>query len=415
MPPEPKKPIEELLEASAQARRAAFGADPKMPNPMRARLHDEVARMAREDDSEPRSRWIGIWWPRIAIGAAMAALVIGAPIMWWQSRQSTGDSFRLAMERTVASKAINEPALPSLPAQAAPEAQPELDKTLADSASTIAAGESSNAASDATKSLDLAREAEGDSSALKKFAEVAIASPPQPAGTESLGANEKSRAELRARLLAEQKGHLASGASKVDQAPAAPKTSEEFAKETSRPVIADSGLLGQKQKTENFRQQFSQTSANEVFRRDVKLQQAANVLNNFQVEQDGRQIRVVDADGSTYSGKIERLSQNDTRNLSKEKQNYAARSARTAAAAATKDADGSTGDEFYFHATGYSGSLKKSLIFEGNYIVTASPRQKASDDLTSKKGEEMQARIVGTAKIHGEPPVPVDAVSVSAK
>jgi hypothetical protein len=65
--------------------------------------------------------------------------------------------------------------------------------------------------------------------------------------------------------------------------------------------------------------------------------------------------------------------------------------------------------------SGYSGSLKKSLIFEGNYIVTASPQQKASDDLTSKKGEEMQARIVGTAKIHGEPPVPVDAVSVPAK
>jgi hypothetical protein len=31
MPLEPKKPIEELLEASAKARRAAFGADPKMP------------------------------------------------------------------------------------------------------------------------------------------------------------------------------------------------------------------------------------------------------------------------------------------------------------------------------------------------------------------------------------------------
>ena len=240
---------------------------------------------------------------------------------------------------------------------------------------------------------------------------MAIAQPPQSADTEGLGADEKNRAEPRARLLAEQKGHLASGASKVDQAPAAPKTSEEFAKETSRPVIADSGVLGQKQKVENVRQQFSQASAN----RDSKLQQAANVLNNFQVEQDGRQIRVVDADGSTYTGKIERLSQNDTRNLSKEKQNYAARSAQAAAAAPTKDADGSTSDEFYFHATGYSGSLKKSLIFEGNYIVTASPRQKASDDLTSKSGEEMRARIVGTAKIHGEPPVPVDAVSVPAK
>src|SRR5437899_24843 len=34
MPPEPKNPIGELLETSATARRAEFGADPKMPNPM---------------------------------------------------------------------------------------------------------------------------------------------------------------------------------------------------------------------------------------------------------------------------------------------------------------------------------------------------------------------------------------------
>ena len=277
----------------------------------------------------------------------------------------------------------------------------------ANSAAAVAPSESfahSNAASGGTTSLNW-RKPPRKSDALNKFAEVAIAPPRQPSGAENPVGDDQSRAELRARLLAEQKGHVASGASKVDQAPAAPKTSEEFAKETSRPVIADSGVLGQKQKVENVRQQFSQASAN----RDSKLQQAANVLNNFQVEQDGRQIRVVDADGSTYTGKIERLSQNDTRNLSKEKQNYAARFAQVAAAAPTKDADGSTSDEFYFHATGYSGSLKKSLIFEGNYIVTASPRQKASDDLTSRSGEEMRARIVGTAKIHGEPPVPVDA------
>src|SRR6476620_4691125 len=84
MPPEPRKPIEELLEASARARRAEFGADPKIPNPMRARLHDEIARMAREDEPQTPSRWMGMWWPRIAIGAAMAALVIGAPLVWWQ-------------------------------------------------------------------------------------------------------------------------------------------------------------------------------------------------------------------------------------------------------------------------------------------------------------------------------------------
>jgi len=411
MPPEPRKPIEELLEASAKARRAEFGADPKMPNPMRARLHDEIARIARKNEPETRSRWLGMWWPRIAIGAAMAALVIGAPVMWWHARQSKGG---LAMDRNAAAKEMNEPAVASLPAQAAPQMQPESDKTLSDSASATAAGESfadSSTGSGGTKSSELAKADEENSSALKKFAEVAITPSPQAPGTQGLVADEKNSAEAQTRLLAEQQARPASGASKVDQEPA-PKSSEEF---TSRPVIVDSGSLGQKEKTEgaNVRQQFSQTSANQAFRRDAKLQRAANVLNNFQVEQDGRQIRVVDADGSTYTGKIERLAQNDARNL--EKQNYAAPSSRAAAKPAkpARDADESANNEFYFHATGYNGSLKKSLVFEGNYIVAVSPQQKAPDDGGSKNGEQMAARIVGTAKIHGEPPVHVDAVSVT--
>ncbi len=374
MPPEPKKPIEELLEASAKTRRAEFGADPKMPNPMRARLHQEIARVARKDEPETRARWFGMSWPRIAIGAAMAALVIGAPIMWWRARQGTDDSFRLAMDRTATSEELNLPAAPPLPVESAPRMETELDKTL--SASAAAPGQSyadKGAASDETKSIELAKRGEEKVSALKKF---------EDAATET-----------------------------------APKSSQEVGSGISNPVVASSGSLDQTGPKEgiNLRQQFSQKTANQTFRRDDRLQQAATVLDNFQVEQDGRQIRVVDADGSTYIGKIERLSQNDKRNLLKEKQNYAAPSSRAPSAKLAKDTDESLGEEFYFQATGYNGSLKKSLVFEGNYIVTGAPQQTAPADVNSKSNEQMPARIVGTAKIHGEPPVSVDAVSVEPK
>src|SRR5947209_8587802 len=63
MPLEPKKPIEELLETSAGARRAEFGADPKMPNPMRAQLHHEIARLARRDERKSRRRSFVLSWP----------------------------------------------------------------------------------------------------------------------------------------------------------------------------------------------------------------------------------------------------------------------------------------------------------------------------------------------------------------
>src|SRR6478609_3861573 len=60
MPPEPKKPMEQMLEALAKARRAEFGDDPKMPNPMRERLHEEIARAeaAEEENVESRQSWV---------------------------------------------------------------------------------------------------------------------------------------------------------------------------------------------------------------------------------------------------------------------------------------------------------------------------------------------------------------------
>ena len=321
------------------------------------------------------------------------------------------------LDRTRAAKEMNRLAVPSLPAQSAPQMQPESDKTLSASASGTGAGASfadSSTGSGGTKSSELVKPGEENSSALKKFAEVAIAPSRQAPGAKGLAADEKARAEVQTPLLPEQKTRLASETSKVDQEPAL-KSSEEFRNGTSRPVIADSGSLERKQKTEgaNVRQQFSQTSANQAFRRDAKLQQAADVLNNFQVEQDGRQIRVVDADGSTYTGKIERLAQGDARNL--DKGTYAAQSSRAVPAKPARKPDESANNEFYFHATGYNGSLKKSLVFEGNYIVTVSPQQKAPDVGASKNGEQMPARIIGTAKIHGEPPVRVDAVSVAPR
>jgi hypothetical protein len=98
MPPEPKKPIEKLLEASAQLRRAEFGGDPKMPNPMRARLQDEIATLARGDEPAPRSRWFAIGWPRLAMGAAFASLLLGGVALWWQTHQGPNAGARYATQ-----------------------------------------------------------------------------------------------------------------------------------------------------------------------------------------------------------------------------------------------------------------------------------------------------------------------------
>ncbi len=72
---EPKKPIEDLLEATAKARRAQFGADPTMPNPMRAQLHHEIARMARGDE--------------LATIAALVSNSVAAPGVYYRFRSNS--------------------------------------------------------------------------------------------------------------------------------------------------------------------------------------------------------------------------------------------------------------------------------------------------------------------------------------
>src|SRR4051812_6619457 len=84
MASEPKKPMEQMLEALAKARRAQFGDDGKMPNPMRARLHEEITRGGAADDeqSESRPSWITMFWPRLTVAAGLATLIGLVPAIW---------------------------------------------------------------------------------------------------------------------------------------------------------------------------------------------------------------------------------------------------------------------------------------------------------------------------------------------
>ena len=110
MPSEPKKPIEQMLEALAKARRAEFGNDPKMPNPMRARLHEEVARAraAEEENIEPRPSWATLFWPRVAVAAALATLIVLVPAIWWNlSHPSASDQLAVRDRAAGAAEELN--------------------------------------------------------------------------------------------------------------------------------------------------------------------------------------------------------------------------------------------------------------------------------------------------------------------
>jgi len=130
MPSEPKKPIEQMLEALAKARRAQFGDDPKMPNPMRARLHEEIARAEAPDDANVESRpsWVTMFWPRVTVAAALATLIVLIPAIWWnQSHPVSGIANVAVRERTAGAAdglktaASAEDSLANAPAVSAPK------------------------------------------------------------------------------------------------------------------------------------------------------------------------------------------------------------------------------------------------------------------------------------------------------
>lgn len=387
MASEPNKPIEQMLEALAKARRAEFGGDPKMPNPMRARLHEEIARAGAAEDEERESRpsWVTMFWPRVTVAAALATLLVLVPAIWWNQSHPVAGSGNLALRDRAAAGAAHElnPAVPA-------------ENILAKAA-----------ASASKPTVNLA-----DNNQIKV----------EPAGTAAVQAEAlvSSSGVQQGRGTTEFPSQEAKGldkeivSAKIQAAPAAAPPAVADSKAKSDRMAAAAPWVSQPASAGSVgtKQQFSQQSALQSFRNNAQVSRAANVLNTFQVQQEGNEIRVLDADGSMYTGKIEqraKSAQLDSRitarrDFAKQAQKYAAK-----AVSENKSAT----PESYFRATGYNVSLKKTLVFEGNYA--GSSQQQSTTALSNQRQRAEQssdrARIVGTVRVNGESPVAVDAIA----
>jgi hypothetical protein len=388
MPSEPKKPIEQMLEALAKARRAEFGDDPKMPNPMRARLHEEIARVGAADDEKVKSRpsWVTMFWPRVTVAAALATLIVLVPAIWWNQSHPLSTPGNVAVrDRTAGAADGLNPAVPAV-------------DTLA----------KAPAASVSEPTVNLA-----DNGQIKV----------EPAATPAseAGALASSTRVLQEHATTEFPNQVTKGlvdreiaAAKIQAVPAAaPAVASESKAESDRiagavPPVAQPSSDG----SVGTKQQFSQQSAFQSFRNNAQVSRAAKVLNTFQVQQQGNEIRVVDADGSTYTGKIEQLAKSAEldsritarRDAAKQARRYAAKAAPVKESAASQSS---------FRASGYNLSLKKTVVFEGNYATPPAqqPATATSNDRERSEQNRDRARIVGTVRVNGETAVEVDAIA----
>jgi len=388
MASEPKKPVEQMLEALAKARRAQFGDDPKMPNPMRARLHEEIARAGATDGEnvESRASWVTRFWPRLTVAAALATLIVLVPAIWWNQSHQVSGVADVAVRGSTAGAA--DGLKPAIPAKG----------TLARAPAISAAEPTVNLADNSQIKIEPAATPSSEVEASKSSAQFAQGR----AATESPGQVTKGLIDKEiasAKIQAAPAGGRDSKLEADRMAAAAPPV--------ARPPSA--GNLATSQK-------FSQQSAVQSFRNNAQVSRAANVLNTFQVQQEGSEIRVLDADGSTYTGKIEQLAKSgelDSRitarsDAAKQKQSYAAKAVGESQSAAPQS---------YFRASGYNVSLKKTLVFEGNYA--APPTQQAamatSNDRQRAESSNNRAHIVGTVRVNGEAPVEVEAIAETAE
>ena len=389
MPSEPKKPIEQMLEALAKARRAQFGDDPKMPNPMRARLHEEIARAgaAEQEKGESRPSWLTMFWPRVTVAAALATLIVLVPAILWNRSHPVAESGDLALrDRTAGAADRQNPAAAS-------------EDTLAKAPAVSATKSTVNLADNSQIKIEPAATPASEAEASKSSTGIA-----------------------QGRAATEFPSQVAKGfndkeitAAKIQAAPAAAPAASPDSKAKSdtmagvAPPVAQSSSAG----SLGTKQQFSQQSAVQSFRNNAQVSRAANVLNTFQVQQQGSEIRVLDADGSTYTGKIEQLAKNAELDAGITARRDAAKQTRRyAAKAAAREAE-SAAPQLYFRATGFNVSLRKMLVFEGNYAAPPAQQPATATANARERSEQNRdrARIVGTVRVNGEAAVEVDAVA----
>jgi hypothetical protein len=368
MESEPKKPMEQMLEALAKARREQFGDDAKMPNPMRARLHDEIAQAGtvKDENVESRPSWITMFWPRLTVAAALATLLVLVPAIWWNQSHPGAESGHLVLRdrNAAASEALN----PAVPAKDA----------LANASAMSATGPTVKVADNSQIKVEPAAASEAE--AWKSSTYFAQGSPAaEPPSQATNGVIDKKIASA-----------------KIQATPGAV------------PPVSQPSSAGGLATT----QQSSQRSAGQSFRNNAQVSVGANVLNTFQVQQEGNEIRVLDADGSTYTGKIEQSvkgAELDSRiaaqrEVAKDTPRYAAK-----AVGENKPAS----PQSYFRATGYNVSLKKTLVFEGSYAAPApqQPTTATTNDRQRPEQIRQRARIFGIVLVNGEAPVEVDAIA----
>jgi hypothetical protein len=407
----PEHRAEKLLREYARKRRERAPSDTGMPSPMRAQLQSEIRRTFESAAERPSNfGWILALWPRFAFGAAILGLLMVA-VFWNSGTGSSKQSFQVARDSSTRSA-------PSGPATGATQVN-RLNLEDADKAAFSAP----------EKPLDSGRSGVLEPQRLLSEMEtrgVPVQAPATPAA-ESPGIREKQNrfAAAPAPVTSEpvagtERLRAKPQADSIATEPTAPALRQAIVANSALPTTGTGGELVSDAKLELAQSgsarveaglsavaaplseattvSFARRNTSDRYRRNFNSPPYPEILQSFEAVVQGSTLRIIDADGSVYTGTI----------LTDEGMD------RTAGktAGGTVGADPSeSGPAFGFRVTGRSRSLNQPVVLTGSVVGSAiRPTGRGPAGSPDPGGILGNGRIQGTARIGTRQEFPLEAV-----
>ena len=135
--------------------------------------------------------------------------------------------------------------------------------------------------------------------------------------------------------------------------------------------------------TQNFAQQSGKNaSAQNLFKNAAASAKLTPVLANFQFQQNGSAVVVVDEDGSVYNGYLvaadETKLRNETADLKREPAKAALPAQKQAKDSQMDKNPESSAQNYFFRVTGTNRSLRQNVVFTGNVLALSNVAQASS-------------------------------------
>jgi hypothetical protein len=376
---EPERRIEKWLRAFAKKRREQAGPPLELRPATRQRLQREIARQAEEK----RRGFFSLFWlrPRLAFAVCFIALALGAWFLWPQFRGP--QSARLSMNNASQRETLQNRTAPA----AAPMVSPPIagaDKKMSDVEKPLPAAPSSTqptiasanraltpTPNDVPKNQDRAQDM-----LAQKQAPITTTASPAPAtnsyyalkgevATDSFaaaGASAKEAAGSTPEFATTRRA--TNFATNIDLADNRQKDQLAFALQKALAAPSSTNLATVSEAS-TVSQQFNRLEG-QLTRRDAvtagALKASTPVLTSFRVEQSGNNLKVVDADGSVYTGSVQNAQQEPagTTIVSAAPNNTpASRLMRSASPAASS---------YFFRVAGTNRNLNENVVFSGNFV-----------------------------------------------